>query len=75
MRRSSGSDFGSRRALVMKPAEVWLWQPTLMLSSTDMRSNSATFWKVRPMPSRGMAWRGWRRIERPSNRMSPSSGT
>ncbi len=59
----------------MKPVEVWLWQPTLTLSSTDMRSNSATFWNVRPMPSCGMAWRGLRRIERPSNWMSPSSGT
>ena len=43
MRRSSGSDRGRRSALVMKPVEVRLWQPTLMLSSTDMRSNSATF--------------------------------
>ena len=51
MWRSSGSDFGRHRALVRKPVEVRLWQPTLMLSSTDMRSNSATFWKVRPMPS------------------------
>ena len=24
-----------------------------------MRSNRATFWKVRPMPSLGMTWRGW----------------
>ena len=40
-----------------------LWQPTLTLSSTDMRSNSATFWKVRPMPICGMAWRGRSRID------------
>ena len=42
----------------MKPVEVRLWQPTLTLSSTLMRSNRATFWKVRPMPSLAMAWRG-----------------
>mgnify|MGYP003473224285 CR=1 FL=1 len=51
-----------------------LWQPTLTLSSTDMRSNSATFWKVRPMPMRGMSWRGRFRIDTPSNRMSPPLG-
>ena len=55
MLRSSPSDCGSRKALVRKPVEVRLWQPTLTLSSTLMRSNSATFWKVRPMPSWGMA--------------------
>ena len=42
----------------MKPVDVRLWQPTLTLSSTDMWSNSATFWNVRPMPSLAMAWRG-----------------
>ncbi len=75
MRRSSGPERGRRSAVVMKPLAVRLWQPTLMLSSTDMRSNRATFWNVRPMPSLGIAWRGSLRMERPSNSTSPSSGT
>ena len=30
--------------------EVRAWQPMRTLSSTDRLGNSATFWKVRPMP-------------------------
>ena len=71
---SSGATLGRRSALAMKLVELRLWQPTLTLSSTDMRSNSATFWKVRPMPICGMPWRGRPRIDLPSNRMSPSFG-
>ena len=33
--------------------------PIITLSSTVMVWNSARFWKVRPMPKRGMAWAGW----------------
>ena len=58
MRRSSSRPCGSRMALSKKLVPLRLWQPTLTLSSTDMRSNSATFWKVRPMPMCGMSWRG-----------------
>ena len=60
---------------VMKPVDVRLWQPTLTLSNTDMVSNNATFWNVRPMPSLAMAWRGCDRMERPSNSTSPLVGT
>ena len=71
---SSGATLGRRSALSKKLVLLTLWQPTLTLSSTDMRSNSATFWKVRPMPMRGMSWRGRFRIDTPSNRMSPPLG-
>src|SRR4029077_4172525 len=41
-----------------------------MLSATDMRGNSATFWKVRPMPMSQMRCGGRVRMLAPSIRMS-----
>ncbi len=64
---SSSLTFGTRSAFSKKLVELTLWQPTLTLSRTDILSNSATFWNVRPMPIWGMAWRGRSRMVLPSN--------
>ena len=49
---------GRRSALARKPPRVRQCAPTITLSSTLMLRNSARFWKVRPMPSAAMRWRG-----------------
>src|SRR5919202_1145333 len=50
------------------------WSPTRTLSSTLMRPNRATFWKVRAMPRR-MTWCGRKRSSSwPSKRMAPAEG-
>ena len=52
---SSRRTTGSRSALAMKPERPRWCAPTRMLSRTLMLRNSATFWKVRPMPRPGHA--------------------
>ena len=53
---------------------VRAWVPTLTLSSTVRLGNSATFWKVRPMPISAILCGGRVRMLWPSIRMSPVLG-
>ena len=50
------------------------WVPTRTLSSTERLGNSATFWKVRPMPISAIRCGGRLRMLSPSIRMSPELG-
>jgi hypothetical protein len=54
--------------------EVREWVPTRTLSSTERLGNSATFWKVRPMPISAIRCGGRVRMLAPSIRMSPEDG-
>ena len=49
---SSRSAAPHHRAWDRKPAFILFRRPVMMLSRTDMPSNSAMFWKVRAMPRR-----------------------
>ena len=53
---------------------VRAWVPTRTLSSTERLGNSATFWKVRPMPISAIRCGGRVRMLWPSIRMSPELG-
>ena len=71
VRRCSAATPGRRSALAKNPLEVRQWQPTITLSSTLILANSATFWKVRPMPRAAMRWRGICSSAWPSNDTEP----
>ena len=58
---------GRRSALARKPERPRWCAPTSTLSRTVRVRNSATFWKVRPMPRPAMRWRGIPVSDRPSN--------
>ncbi len=64
----------SRSESLMMSLEVFEWAPTRTLSITERFGNSATFWKVRPMPISAIRCGGRDRMLAPSIRMSPDDG-
>ncbi len=58
----------------MMSLDVRAWVPTRTLSSTERLGNSATFWKVRPMPISAILCGGRVRMLEPSIRISPELG-
>ena len=62
---------GQLDEVLMISEDVRAWQPTRTLSITDRLGNSATFWKVRPMPISAILCGGRVRMLVPSIMMSP----